>query len=54
MAQGSLTEVQSQVLIAKGLSYIIERDYQEVSVQTIVVHKLINGLIKGVMKIRNS
>lgn len=44
---GSLTEVQNQLLIAKDLSYISLREFQTVAEQTVVVSKLLNGLIKS-------
>lgn len=47
MALGSLTEVQNQLLIAKDLSYIVPEKYVDLHGLTVVVHKLINGLIKS-------
>jgi four helix bundle protein len=46
-ALGSLTELQNQLLIAKDLHYINEITYSEVDKQTVLTHKLINGLIKS-------
>ena len=50
MAQGSLTELQNQLLIAKDLRYLKEKDYNETINQSIKVQKLINGLIKASRK----
>jgi four helix bundle protein len=47
MAQGSLTEVQNQLLIAKDVGYLNSNDFNEIADQTILIHKLINGLIKS-------
>lgn len=44
---GSTTEVQNQILIAKDVKYINNNEFQKIAEQTIIVHKLINGLIKG-------
>jgi len=44
---GSTTEVQNQILIAKDVKYINDREFQKIAEQTIIVYKLINGLIKS-------
>jgi four helix bundle protein len=46
-AQGSVTEVQAQLLVARDLGYISTTQFQEVAPLTVVVHKLITGLIKA-------
>ena len=51
---GSLTELQSQVLIAKGVGYLTGEDVAAINERLTVVHKLINGLIKGVAKLHNT
>jgi len=51
---GSLTELQSQVLIAKGVGYLTGEDVAAINERLTVVHKLINGLIKGVTKLHNT
>lgn len=45
-ALGSLTEVQNQLLIARDLGYISLTDFSRVAKHTVVIHKLLNGLIK--------
>jgi len=50
MSLGSTTEVQNQILIAKDVKYINNNEFQKIAQQTIIVHKLINGLIKGAKK----
>lgn len=42
---GSLTELQNQLIIARDIGYITSGD--EIFDQTVIVHKLINGLIKA-------
>ncbi|MEA1937418.1 MAG: four helix bundle protein [Patescibacteria group bacterium] len=46
IAQGSLTEIQSQLLIARDLNYINKQDFNNVADQAIIAHKLLCGLIK--------
>lgn len=46
MAKGSLTELQNQLLIAKGVSYLSSEEFTSLASQTIVAHKLLNGLMK--------
>jgi four helix bundle protein len=43
---GSVTEVQNQLLIAKDIGYISSEDFKKFAEQTIIVSKLLNGLIK--------
>ncbi|PIP52921.1 four helix bundle protein [Candidatus Beckwithbacteria bacterium CG23_combo_of_CG06-09_8_20_14_all_34_8] len=47
---GSLTEVQNHLLIAKDLGYINVSQFNSLADQAILIHKLINGLIKSVGK----
>ncbi|MFA6252221.1 MAG: four helix bundle protein [Candidatus Paceibacterota bacterium] len=47
MSRGSISEVQNQLIIAKDLKYIEKEDFDELFVQTIVVNKLVNGLIRS-------
>lgn len=44
---GSLTELQNQLLISRDLMYINKAEFKEIATQTVVVSKLINGLIKS-------
>ena len=53
MALGSLTEVQNQLLVARDVLYIEKADFNSLAAQTVVVSKLLNGLIKK-SKIHNS
>lgn len=43
----SLTELQNQIIIGKDLNYITQQEYSKLFIETIQVHKLINGLIKS-------
>ncbi len=46
MALGSLTELQNQLLVARDVGYIPAEDFHVIASQTVVVSKLLNGLIK--------
>ena len=51
LAQSSLTEVQNQLIIAKDVGYITEKLFNELWNQTIIVHKLLTGLIKSLKRV---
>lgn len=53
IALGSLAELQNQLLISKDLEYIDQKRFSDTASQTVIVSKLINGLIKSV-KMRNT
>jgi four helix bundle protein len=44
---GSTTELQSQLLVARDISYLPIEKFHELAQQSIKVHKIINGLIKS-------
>lgn len=46
MAQGSVAELQNQLLIARDVGFIIQEKFQEIAEESIKVHKILNGLIK--------
>ncbi len=50
MAQGSLTELQNQLLISRDVGYLDKESFKALAEQTIVVNKLISGL----KRIKNS
>lgn len=54
MSLGSITELQNQLLISVGVGYLSQEDVKIINEQTIVSHKLLNGLIKGVSKLHNT
>jgi S23 ribosomal protein. len=54
MAHGSLTELQSQLIVAYGVGYIDKTKLETIQEQIVSVQKLTNGLIKGTIKIRDS
>ncbi len=54
IAQGSNTELQSQLLIAKDIHYATLEEFNKLAKQSIKVHKLLNGLIKKSKSILNS
>lgn len=48
MAKSSLTELQNQLLVCKDLGYVDRNNFNIIWDQTIIVHKLVTGLIKGI------
>ena len=48
IANGSLTETQNHILVAKDLGYLKKEYFKEIAEQTVLVSKLINGLIKSI------
>lgn len=46
MSRGSITELQSQLLIARDIKYIVQKEFPKVANQSIKTHKILNGLIK--------
>lgn len=46
VALGSLTEIQNQLIIAKDLNYIDDKEFTGLEEQIIVLNKMTNGLIK--------
>lgn len=54
IAQGSLTELQNQLLVARDVGYVESQRFAQLAEQTVLVHKLLTGLIKGVARLHNS
>lgn len=54
IALGSLTETQNQLIIGRDIGYLSENAYEKLTVQAIIVSKLLNGLIKKSRSILNS
>lgn len=54
IALGSLTETQNQLLVAKDVEYLNNDNFQELAKQSVIVSKLVNGLIKSSRFIHNS
>lgn len=46
ISQGSLTEVQNQLLLARDVGYLENKDFSRIAEDTISVHKLLTGIIK--------
>ena len=46
-AQIRPTEAQNQIIIAKDLQYISNKEFEELFNKSIIVSKLVNGLIKS-------
>ncbi len=47
VAQGSVTELQNQLLVARDIGCVARDKFNETAEQTVKVHKIINGLIKS-------
>jgi four helix bundle protein len=54
MAHGSLTEVQNQLIVSRDVHYINDDCFEENYGQSVVVHKLLSGLIKATKERANS
>jgi len=54
ISQGSVTELQDQLLIAKDVEYLSDENFNNTFEQSIKVHKILNGLIKKSKDIHNS
>ena len=50
IAQGSVTEVQNQLVVSRDVGYLDNSQYSDMQTQSIRVHKLTNGLIKYLKK----
>jgi len=48
IANGSLTETQNHIIVARDLNYLKDENFKEIAEQTITTSKLINGLIKSI------
>ncbi len=47
MAQGSVTELQNQLMVARDVKYINETEFRAADAQSLTVHKIVSGLIRG-------
>lgn len=47
MALGSVTELQNQLLVVRDIGYISNEVFHQAAEKTVVVSKLVNGLIKS-------
>lgn len=45
IALGSLVEVQNQLLIARDIGYLDERNFKEIADRTVVIQKMLNAFI---------
>ncbi|MBU2578572.1 four helix bundle protein [Patescibacteria group bacterium] len=51
MALSSLTEAQNQLLISRDIGFLPDEEFNNISQMTIIVSRIINGLIKGTKSI---
>lgn len=47
MAKGSLTELQNQILASRDIGFLSKEEFNKLADRTVIVHKLINGLLKS-------
>ncbi|MDO8566402.1 MAG: four helix bundle protein [Candidatus Moranbacteria bacterium] len=50
IAHGSVAEIQNQLLIARDIKYIGKPEFSQIAERTVLVHKLLTGLIKSVLR----
>lgn len=50
MSRGSLLELQNQALIAHDISLLSDQSFTALHEQSIIVHKLLNGLIRSIKR----
>lgn len=48
MARGSILELQNQLLIARDIKILTDENFKALSKQSVIVHKLMNGLIRSI------
>ena len=48
MAQGSVAEIQNQLLVARDVGYMNKDDFSELTDRTVDIHKLLTGLIRAI------
>lgn len=48
IAQGSLIELQNQLMVSRDVGYISKDGFDKIAEQTVICHKLIIGLMKAV------
>lgn len=53
-AQGSNTELQNQLLLARDINYLAKKEFSPAAVQSMYVQKILNGLIKKSKSIRDA
>lgn len=51
LSKSSLTELQNQLIIARDIKYINEKQFSEIFAQSVVSHKLINAFISSAKKL---
>ncbi|MDP3741263.1 MAG: four helix bundle protein [bacterium] len=47
IARGSVIELQNQILVARDVGYSTNAEFKTIADQSVVAHKLINGLIRS-------
>ena len=47
IAHGSVTELQNQLLVSRDVGYISDVEFENVEIQSVIVHKILTGLIRA-------
>lgn len=47
IAQGSLTELQNQLLISRDIKYLDQKVFKEIAEQTVIINKMLYGILKS-------
>ncbi|MDZ7786071.1 MAG: four helix bundle protein [Candidatus Saccharibacteria bacterium] len=50
IARGSILELQNQLIIARDIKILDKDEFNKLTEKSIIVHKLVNGLIKSLSK----
>ena len=54
MYLGSLTEVQNQLLISRDVQYLNKESFDKIAERTVIISKLLNGLIKSIRAVHEN
>ncbi|OGN19018.1 MAG: hypothetical protein A3F48_04155 [Candidatus Yanofskybacteria bacterium RIFCSPHIGHO2_12_FULL_41_9] len=54
MSLGSLTEVQNQLLISRDVQYLNKESFDKIAERTVIISKLLNGLIKSIRAVHEN
>jgi len=46
LSQGSLTELKNQIIAARDIGYLDDKNYENLSIQADIAHQLLQGLIR--------
>lgn len=47
MSKSSITELQNQLIVSRDVQYLTAEEFEKAALQSVTVHKLVNGLIRS-------